>query len=62
MSNWVIFGLTVTEIRKRGCKNKVFRTLSMVIYKLQEVIQNLSPAQFKSIVHRDWTLAIFDFN
>uniref|UniRef100_UPI000489DCD2 transposase n=1 Tax=Streptococcus castoreus TaxID=254786 RepID=UPI000489DCD2 len=51
-----------SEIRKRGFKNKVFRTLSAVMDKLQEVIQNLSSAQLKSIVHRDWTSAIFDFN
>ncbi|MGT2935647.1 IS630 family transposase, partial [Streptococcus castoreus] len=48
--------------RKRGFKNKVFRTLSAVMDKLQEVIQNLSSAQLKSIVHRDWTSAIFHFN
>ncbi|WP_449459576.1 transposase, partial [Streptococcus suis] len=29
------------EIRKRGFKNKIFRTLNEVIDKLQEVIQSL---------------------
>lgn len=48
-------------IRKRGFKNKIFRSLNEVIDKLQEVIQNLSPSQLKSIVRRDWSLAIFDF-
>ena len=50
------------EIRKLGFKNKVFKTLNEVIDKLEEVIQTLSSAQLKSIVHRDWTSAIFDFN
>ncbi|HFR3412543.1 TPA: IS630 family transposase, partial [Streptococcus suis] len=50
------------EIRKRGFKNKIFRSLNEVIDKLQEVIQNLSPSQLKSIVRRDWSLAIFDFS
>ncbi|NQP19698.1 hypothetical protein HO928_08175 [Streptococcus suis] len=50
------------EIRKRGFKNKLFRSLNEVIDKLQEVIQNLSPSQLKSIVRRDWSLAIFDFS
>lgn len=48
------------EIRKRGFKNKIFRTLNEVIDKLQEVIQNLSTSQLKSIVHREWATAIFD--
>ncbi|RRR53240.1 hypothetical protein EI998_05095 [Streptococcus suis] len=50
------------EIRKRGFKNKIFRSLNEVIDKLQEVIQNLSPSQLRSIVRRDWSLAIFDFS
>ncbi len=50
------------EIRKRGFKNKIFRSLNEIIDKLQEVIQNLSPSQLKSIVRRDWSLAIFDFS
>ncbi|WP_422804577.1 hypothetical protein [Streptococcus sp. FT1-55] len=33
-----------------------------VIDKLEEVIQTLTAYQLKSIVHRDWTSAIFDFN
>ncbi|NQN51130.1 IS630 family transposase, partial [Streptococcus suis] len=50
------------EIRKLGFKNKVFRTLNEVIDKLEEVIQTLTAYQLKSIVHRDWTSVIFDFN
>lgn len=49
------------EIRKLGFKNKVFKTLNEVIDKLQEVIQSLSSTQLRSIVHREWTSAIFDF-
>ncbi len=49
------------EIRKRGFKNKIFRTLNEVIDKLQEVIQSLSTSQLKSIVHREWAAVIFDF-
>lgn len=50
------------RISKLGFKNKVFKTLNEVIDKLEEVIQTLSSAQLKSIVHRDWTSAICDFN
>ena len=50
------------EIRKLGFKNKVFKALNEVIDKLEEVIETLSSAQLKSIVHRDRTSAIFDFN
>lgn len=49
------------EIRKLGFKNKAFKTLNEVIDKLQDVIQNLSVTRLKSIVHREWTSAIFDF-
>lgn len=49
------------EIRKLGFKNKVFKTLNEVINKLEEVIQTLTAYQLKSIVHRDWASAIFDF-
>lgn len=49
------------KIRKLGFKNKVFKTLNEVIDKLEEVIQNLTDYQLKSIVLRDWTSAIFDF-
>lgn len=41
------------RISKLGFKNKVFKTLNEVIDKLEEVIQTLSSAQLKSIVHRD---------
>ncbi|MHB9782893.1 IS630 family transposase, partial [Streptococcus sp. 10F2] len=37
------------------------KTLNEVIDKLQEVIQSLSSTQLRSIVHREWTSAIFDF-
>lgn len=42
------------EIRKRGFKNKAFKSLNEVIDKLQEVIQELDWSILKSIVHRNW--------
>ncbi len=42
------------EIRKRGFKNKAFKSLNEVIDKLQEVIQGLDWSILKSIVHRNW--------
>ena len=39
------------EIRKRGFKNKVFKTLEDVIDKLQEVILSLHWSVLKSIVN-----------
>ena len=49
------------EIRKRGFKNKMFTTLNDVIDKLQEVIRGLRWDVLKSIIHRKWISAIFDF-
>ncbi|EHI73472.1 transposase [Streptococcus criceti] len=49
------------EIRKRGFKNRMFRSLNDVIDKLQEVIRGLHWSTLKSIVRRNWTSAIFDF-
>lgn len=42
------------EIRKRGFKNRAFKTLEVVIDQLQEVIQGLDRFTLKSIVRRDW--------
>ncbi|NQR87937.1 hypothetical protein HO810_02175 [Streptococcus suis] len=47
---------------KQVILNQGSRTLNEVIDKLQEVIQTLTAYQLKSIVDRDWTSAIFDFN
>lgn len=41
------------EIRKRGFKNKMFKTLNEVIDKLQEVIRSLHWTVLNSIVHRN---------
>lgn len=46
------------EIRKRGFKNKAFKTLEDVIDKLQEVIQGLRWSVLKSIVNRRWSANI----
>ncbi|WP_088784053.1 IS630 family transposase, partial [Streptococcus pneumoniae] len=43
------------EIRKRGFKNKAFRTLEDVMNQLQDVIQGLEKEVIKSIVNRRWT-------
>ncbi|GGE32244.1 hypothetical protein GCM10011510_11950 [Streptococcus himalayensis] len=48
------------EIRKRGFKNKAFKTLDDVINKLQEVIQRLHWSLLKPIVHRNWLFSDFD--
>ncbi len=48
------------EIRKRGFKNKAFKTLDDVIDKLQEVIQSLHCSVLKTIVHRNWSFSDFD--
>ncbi|MGT2826841.1 IS630 family transposase [Streptococcus himalayensis] len=48
------------EIRKRGFKNKAFKTLDDVINKLQEVIQCLHWSVLKPIVHRNWLFSDFD--
>lgn len=49
------------EIRKRGFKNKAFKTLDAVIDKLQEVIQDLDRDTLRSIVSRKWTRLRFGF-
>ena len=41
------------EIRKRGFKNKAFRTL-------EDVIQALEKEVIKSIVNRRWTRMLFE--
>lgn len=42
------------EIRKRGFKNKAFKSLEEVILKLETVIQNLEKECLRKIVHRKW--------
>ncbi len=42
------------EIRKRGFKNKAFKTLDDVVNRLQEVIQGLERSILKNIVNRQW--------
>ena len=48
------------EIRKRGFKNKTFRTLEDVMNQLQDVIQGLEKEVIKSIVNRRWTRMLFE--
>ena len=48
------------EIRKRGFKNKAFRTLEDVMNQLQDVIQGLEKEVIKSIVNRRWIKILFE--
>ncbi|HEW6303093.1 TPA: IS630 family transposase [Streptococcus pneumoniae] len=48
------------EIRKRGFKNKAFRTLEDVMNQLQDVIQGLEKEVIKPIVNRRWTRMLFE--
>jgi len=47
------------EIRKRGFKNKIFKTLKDVVDKLCEVIVSLEKETVMSITGRDWILSMF---
>jgi len=47
------------EIRKRGFRNEVFKTLEKVIDRLCETICSLSNYTVKSITCRDWVLSMF---
>jgi putative transposase len=46
------------EIRKRGFKNKLFRTLTQVVDHLCDTINFLSADTIKSIAGRDWILSM----
>ncbi|MEK2360336.1 IS630 family transposase, partial [Streptococcus pneumoniae] len=47
-------------IRKRGFKNKAFRTLEDVMNQLQDIIQELEKEVIKSIVNRRWIRMLFE--
>jgi len=47
------------EIRKRGFKNEIFKTLDCVIDRLCQTIHTLLPDTIKSITARDWILQCF---
>ena len=47
------------EIRKRGFKNEIFKTLDKVVIRLCETICSLSNDIIKSITGRDWILSMF---
>ena len=47
------------EIRKRGFKNEVFKSLQKVVDKLCDTICSLSNETIKSITDRDWILFCF---
>ena len=46
------------EIRKRGFKNEVFKSLQNVVDRLCDTICSLSNDTIKSITGRDWILSI----
>jgi len=45
------------EIRKRGFKNEIFKSLDKVIERLDDTICSLSKETIKSIAHRNWVLS-----
>ena len=45
------------EIRKRGFRNEIFKTLDEVIYRLCDTICSLSKDSIKSITARNWLLS-----
>lgn len=47
------------EIRKRGFKNEVFKSLVSVVDRLCATINSISCNVIKSITGRDWILSIF---
>ena len=46
------------EIRKRGFRNEIFKTLDHVIARLCQTIRSLSAETVKSITGRDWIVSI----
>ena len=47
------------EIRTRGFKNEVFKTLNDVIVRLCDTIRSITPDTVRSITARDWILSLF---
>jgi len=47
------------EIRKRGFKNRAFKTLEKVVDKLCETVNSLSKETVKRITGREWILSMF---
>lgn len=47
------------EIRKRGFRNEIFKTLDKVIDRLCDTICSLTSDTVKSITGRDWILSMF---
>ena len=42
------------EIRKRGFRNEIFKSLDKVIMRLSDIINSLTPNVVRSITARDW--------
>ena len=47
------------EIRTRGFRNEVFKTLNDVIDRLCETIRSITPDVIRSITGREWILSLF---
>ena len=47
------------EVRKRGFKNEIIKTLEKVIDRLCETITSLAPETIMSITGREWILSMF---
>ena len=47
------------EIRKRGFRNEIFKTLDHVMHRLCDTIRSLSNETIRSITGRDWILKCF---
>jgi putative transposase len=47
------------EVRKRGFKNKIFRTLDKVVDNLCDTLNSLTCECVKSITGRDWIISMF---
>ena len=48
------------ELRKRGFRNEVFRSLGDVVNRLCETIRSLTKQTIHSITARDWIVACFN--
>lgn len=47
------------EIRKRGFRNEIFKSLNKVIIRLSDTINSLTPSVIQSITFRDWIIGCF---
>ena len=48
------------ELRKRGFRNEIFKSLNDVVFRLSDTINSLTKATVRSITGRDWILKVFN--